>query len=53
MNEIASLNSNLEYDLTAGAIGQRNSHVEELLCGLTGPEASLAVNTRPELYCWH
>ena len=29
MNEIASLYSNLEYDLKAGAIGQRNSHTLE------------------------
>lgn len=44
MSEIASHYSNLEYDLKAGARGQRNSHVEELLCALTGAEASLVVN---------
>ena len=44
MSEIASGYSNLEYDLKAGARGQRNSHVEELLCALTGAEASFVVN---------
>ena len=44
MSEIASSYSNLEYDLKAGTRGQRNSHVEELLCALTGAEASFVVN---------
>lgn len=44
MSEIASRYSNLEYDLKAGSRGQRNSHVEDLLCSLTGAEAALAVN---------
>lgn len=44
MSEIAASYSNLEYDLKAGTRGQRNSHVEELLCALTGAEASLVVN---------
>ena len=36
--------STLEYDLSAGARGQRYSHVEPLLCRLTGAEAALVVN---------
>ena len=44
MSEIAGYYSNLEYDLKAGARGQRNSHVEDLLCALTGAESSFAVN---------
>jgi L-seryl-tRNA(Ser) seleniumtransferase len=44
MSEAAGHYSNLEYDLKAGTRGQRNSHVEELLCALTGAESSLVVN---------
>lgn len=44
MCESASHYSNLEYDLKLGARGQRNSHVEDLLCALTGAEASFVVN---------
>ncbi|MBQ6115281.1 MAG: L-seryl-tRNA(Sec) selenium transferase [Synergistaceae bacterium] len=44
MSETASCYSNLEYDLKAGSRGQRNSHVEDMLCSLTGAEASLVVN---------
>ena len=36
--------SNLEYDLDRGERGSRQSHVEQLLCELTGAEAALAVN---------
>jgi len=36
--------SNLEYDLGAGGRGSRYSHVEELLCRVTGAEAALVVN---------
>lgn len=36
--------SNLEYDLEAGKRGSRYSHVESLLCKLTGAESALVVN---------
>ncbi len=36
--------SNLEYNLENGQRGRRNSHVEALVCELTGAEAALAVN---------
>ena len=36
--------SNLEYDLDGGQRGTRYSHVEDLLCQLTGAEAGLVVN---------
>jgi L-seryl-tRNA(Ser) seleniumtransferase len=40
----ASSYTNLEYDLDSGTRGQRGSKVEELLCLLTGAQASLVVN---------
>ena len=36
--------SNLEYDLNTGKRGSRYSHVEEILCRLTGAESALVVN---------
>lgn len=36
--------SNLEIDLQSGERGERNQHVEELLCLLTGAEAAFVVN---------
>jgi L-seryl-tRNA(Ser) seleniumtransferase len=42
--EIAAGYSNLEYDLENGGRGSRGAHVEELLCGLSGAGAALAVN---------
>ncbi len=36
--------SNLELDLSTGRRGSRHSHVESLLCELTGAESGIAVN---------
>ncbi len=42
--EIACNYSNLEFDLIAGKRGNRNSHLKEILCQLTGAEDALIVN---------
>ncbi|MBW1967819.1 MAG: L-seryl-tRNA(Sec) selenium transferase, partial [Deltaproteobacteria bacterium] len=42
--DVAGRYSNLEYNLEKGMRGSRYSHVEELLCGLTGAESALIVN---------
>lgn len=42
--EISGRYTNLEYDLETGKRGTRYSHVEEILCRLTGSEAALVVN---------
>lgn len=44
MIDVAAAYSNLEYDLKAGERGSRYSHVEELLCTLSGAESALVVN---------
>lgn len=42
--EISKTYSNLEYDLAMGERGDRYSHVEELLCRLSGAESAMVVN---------
>lgn len=44
INTVSAGYSNLEFNLTSGERGSRYSHVEELLCELTGGEAALVVN---------
>ncbi len=42
--EVASGYSNLEYDIEAGKRGSRHSHIEALVCRLTGAESAMVVN---------
>ncbi len=42
--EAARNYSTLEYDPARGERGERNAHVESLLCALTGAESALVVN---------
>jgi len=44
VNDVASSYSNLELNLETGKRGHRYSHVDELLCRLTGAEAAAVVN---------
>lgn len=44
MEAVGAGYSNLEYDLEAGQRGSRHSHLNEILCRLTGAEATLTVN---------
>jgi L-seryl-tRNA(Ser) seleniumtransferase len=44
VSQTAAGSCNLELDLTTGRRGSRHSHVESLLCELTGAEAGIAVN---------
>ncbi|MHB8707217.1 MAG: L-seryl-tRNA(Sec) selenium transferase, partial [Coriobacteriia bacterium] len=42
--EVARSYSTLEYDIESGERGSRHTHVESLICKLTGAEAAMAVN---------
>jgi L-seryl-tRNA(Ser) seleniumtransferase len=44
VTDVAEGYSNLELDLVRGERGSRHSHVESLLCELTGAQAGMAVN---------
>lgn len=42
--EVAGNYSTLEYDVETGERGSRHSHIERLICDVTGAEAAMAVN---------
>ena len=44
VEDVARGYSTLEYDVANGCRGSRHSHVEELLCRLTGAEGAMVVN---------
>jgi L-seryl-tRNA(Ser) seleniumtransferase len=44
IDAVAAGYANLEYDLAEGERGSRHSHLNDLLCRLTGAEAALVVN---------
>lgn len=44
IQRVSSQAVNLEYDLETGSRGDRESHVESLICQLTGAEAATVVN---------
>ncbi|MBU5427190.1 L-seryl-tRNA(Sec) selenium transferase [Tissierella pigra] len=44
IKEVAINYSNLEFDLANGGRGSRYSHLEEIICEITGGEAAMVVN---------
>lgn len=44
MNSVAAGYSNLEFDLDAGSRDSRHTHIESILCQLSGAEAAMVVN---------
>ncbi|MGL4605931.1 MAG: L-seryl-tRNA(Sec) selenium transferase [Eubacteriaceae bacterium] len=44
VKDVAMNYSTLEYNLKKGSRGSRHTHIEKLLCELTGAEAAMAVN---------
>jgi len=44
MDTVAKGYSNLEFNLDSGTRGSRQTHIEQILCQLTGAEAALVVN---------
>ncbi|MBA7679799.1 L-seryl-tRNA(Sec) selenium transferase [subsurface metagenome] len=44
MDTVAKGYCNLEFDLDSGRRGSRSTHIEQVLCQLTGAEAALVVN---------
>ncbi|PJF41964.1 MAG: L-seryl-tRNA(Sec) selenium transferase [Phototrophicales bacterium] len=44
MQAVGRYYNNLEYDIALGQRGQRQKHIDDILCELSGAEASLVVN---------